>query len=91
MGAGAFAVRPIFELIEAYVLSADRLHGDDTKIPILAKSKAVPAGFGLMFATIDHSAGEIYRRRCSTPHVIGAASIPRDIFRISPASAGRRL
>ncbi len=40
VGAGAFAVRPIFELIEAYVLSADRLHGDDTKIPILAKGKA---------------------------------------------------
>lgn len=40
MGAGAFAIRPIFELIEAYVLSADRLHGDDTKIPILAKGKA---------------------------------------------------
>lgn len=40
MGAGAFAVRPIFELIEGYVLSTDRLHGDDTKIPILAKGKA---------------------------------------------------
>ncbi|MDA9536895.1 hypothetical protein ACM41_11535, partial [Bradyrhizobium sp. CCBAU 21362] len=40
VGAGAFVVRPIFELIEAYVLSADRLHGDDTKIPILAKGKA---------------------------------------------------
>lgn len=40
VGAGAFALRPIFELIEAYVLSANRLHGDDTKIPILAKGKA---------------------------------------------------
>ncbi|WBL82746.1 IS66 family transposase [Bradyrhizobium xenonodulans] len=40
VGAGAFATRPIFELIEAYVLSADRLHGDDTKIAILAKGKA---------------------------------------------------
>jgi transposase len=39
IGAGAFAVRPIFELIEAYVLSAERLHGGDTKIPILAKGK----------------------------------------------------
>lgn len=39
VGAGAFAVRPIFELIEAHVLSADRLHGDDTRIPILAKGK----------------------------------------------------
>lgn len=39
VGAGAFAVRPLFELIEAHVLSADRLHGDDTRIPILAKGK----------------------------------------------------
>lgn len=34
VGAGAFAARPIFELIEAYVLSAERLHGDE--IPMLA-------------------------------------------------------
>lgn len=39
-----------------------------------------------MSATIGHSAGEIHRRRCSTPHVIGAASIPRGIFRTSLAS-----
>ncbi|MGY2803909.1 hypothetical protein ACVIHF_000639 [Bradyrhizobium sp. USDA 4506] len=32
MGAGAFATKPIFELIEAYVLSADRLHGDDSAL-----------------------------------------------------------
>ena len=37
VGAGAFAVRPIFELIEAYVLSAERLHGDE--IPMLAKGR----------------------------------------------------
>jgi transposase len=37
VGAGAFAVRPIFEPID--VLSADRLHSDDTKIPILAKGE----------------------------------------------------
>lgn len=39
VGAGAFAVRPLFDLIEAHVLAADRLHGDDTEIPILAKGK----------------------------------------------------
>jgi transposase len=39
VGAGVFAARPIFELIEAHVLAADRLHGDDTRIPILAKGK----------------------------------------------------
>jgi transposase len=29
VGAGVFAARPMFELIEAHVLAADRLHGDD--------------------------------------------------------------
>ncbi|WP_342363427.1 IS66 family transposase [Terrarubrum flagellatum] len=39
VGAGVFVARPIFNLIEAHVLAAERLHGDDTKIPILAKGK----------------------------------------------------
>jgi transposase len=39
VGAGVFVARPIFDLIEAYVLAAERLHGDDTEIPILAKGK----------------------------------------------------
>lgn len=42
VGAAAFAVRPLYELIEAHVLAAERLHGDDTKIPILAKGKTAP-------------------------------------------------
>ena len=39
VGHGAFVARPIFDLIEVHVLAAERLHGDDTKIPILAKGK----------------------------------------------------
>ena len=31
----------LYELIEAHVLSAHRLHGDDTTVPILAKGKTV--------------------------------------------------
>lgn len=42
--------------------------------------------FGPTFATIGHLAGEIHRRRCSTPRAIGAASIPRGIFRPSLGS-----
>lgn len=30
---------PIFKLIEAHVLAAERLHGDDTTVPVKAKSK----------------------------------------------------
>jgi transposase len=39
VGACALALRPLYALIEAHVLSAARLHGDDTTVPILAKGK----------------------------------------------------
>jgi transposase len=39
VGACAAALRPLHALIEAHVLSAERLHGDDTTVPILAKGR----------------------------------------------------
>ena len=39
VGACAAALRPLHALIEAHVLAADRLHGDDTTVPILAKGQ----------------------------------------------------
>jgi len=39
VGHGAFALKPVFDLIENHVLAAERLHGDDTTVPILAKGK----------------------------------------------------
>ncbi|KUM28549.1 hypothetical protein AU467_34670 [Mesorhizobium loti] len=39
VGHVTFALKPLFDLIEAHVFEAERLHGDDTTIPILAKGK----------------------------------------------------
>jgi transposase len=39
VGAGAQALRPLYDRIAAHVLAAERLHGDDTPVPILAKEK----------------------------------------------------
>lgn len=39
VGHGTSALMPVFPLIERHVLSAERLHGDDTTIRILAKGK----------------------------------------------------
>jgi hypothetical protein len=39
VGACATALRPLHALIEDHVLNAQRLHGDDTTVPILAKGK----------------------------------------------------
>ena len=37
---GTFALKPVFDLVEAHVLAAERLHGDDTTVAILAKGKS---------------------------------------------------
>jgi transposase len=39
VGAGAAALAPLHELICRHVLAADRLHGDDTTVPVLARGK----------------------------------------------------
>ena len=41
VGACAAALRPLHALIERHVLAAERLHGDDTTVPILAKGRTV--------------------------------------------------
>jgi transposase len=39
IGACCTALVPLFKLIEAHVLAAERLHGDDTTVPVLARGK----------------------------------------------------
>ena len=39
VGACVGVLAPIFERIQAHVFSAERVHGDDTTVPVLAKSK----------------------------------------------------
>jgi len=39
VGAVCTVMQPLFERIEAHVLAAERLHGDDTTVPVLAKGK----------------------------------------------------
>jgi transposase len=39
VGSGCAALDPVLRLIEAHVLTAERLHGDDATVPVLAKGK----------------------------------------------------
>jgi len=39
VGAAAAALMPLYRRIEAHVLAAERLHGDDTTVPVMAKGK----------------------------------------------------
>jgi transposase len=39
VGACAVALQPLFDRLQAHVMAAERLHGDDTTVPVLAKGK----------------------------------------------------
>ena len=39
VGACAAVLKPLLTLVEAHVMAAERLHGDDTTVPVLAKGK----------------------------------------------------
>ena len=41
VGAGCAVLEPLLRRIEAHVFAAERLHGDDTTVPVLAKGKTV--------------------------------------------------
>ena len=41
VGAGCVVLEPLLRRIEVHVFAAERLHGDDTTVPVLAKGKTV--------------------------------------------------
>jgi transposase len=41
VGACTATLAPLFTLIQAHVIAAKRLHGDDTTVPVLAKGKTI--------------------------------------------------
>lgn len=43
VGAAALALAPLYALIAVHVFAAERVHGDDTTVPLLAKNKTITA------------------------------------------------
>ena len=41
VGACTATLAPLFTLIQAHVMAAERLHGDDTTVPVLARGKTI--------------------------------------------------
>ena len=68
---------PLIELIRRHVLAADRVHGDDTTVPVLAKQKTI---IGRLWAYVRDDrpfADPTPRRRSSfTPAIVAAAPEP---------------
>jgi transposase len=46
VGGCTAALMPLFKRLEAYVLSAERLHGDDTGCRFWPRARPTPAGSG---------------------------------------------
>jgi transposase len=86
VGFGTSALMPVFDLIEKHVFAAERLHGDDTTIPIRAKSKCTtgriwayvrddqPFGGGTASAAVYYASSD---RRGEHPqkHLVGYGGI----------------
>ena len=63
VGACTAVLAPLHALIEAHVLAAERLHGDDTTVPILAKGKTITGHTGHTCGMTGHLAAGRRRRR----------------------------
>lgn len=89
VGHGTFAVMPLFQLIEHHVLAAERLHGDDTTIRILAKGKCTTGRIWTYVRDDQPFAGLRRRRRFTTLRATVPARTPRSIWPPSPVSCRR--
>ena len=80
VGAGCTALDPVLRLVEAHVLAAERLHGDDTTVPVLATGKT-DTGRCWVYVRDDRPfGGRRRRRRCSIIPATAKASIRRAIW-----------
>jgi len=86
VGAATAALAPLHELIARHVMTAERLHADDTTVLSWPRARPTRAGSGPMCATTGPSAAPI-RRRCSTsPRATGGTSIRTRISRLGAVS-----
>ena len=69
-------LKPLHDLIEAHLLAADRLQGDDTPVPVLAKGKT------------DTARAWVYVRDDAP---FAGPDPPAALFRYSRDRSGRRL
>jgi hypothetical protein len=87
VGACTAALMPLYLLIEAHVLAAERLHGDDTTVPVLAKTKTDTGRIWTYVRDDRPFGGQRHRQRSSIIPVIGGASIPWVICAAGRASS----
>src|SRR6476659_2046539 len=95
VGACTASLAPLIELIRRHVLAGERLHGDDTTVPVLAKDKTVIgrlwtptfARAGFMSGMTGRSPAQTRQQRCSFTPAIAAASTRAGISPAMPGSS----
>jgi transposase len=80
VGACCAGLAPLLRRLEAHVFAAERLHGDDTTVPVLAKGKT-DTGRCWVYVRDDRPFGG------QDPRAIGPASTPRRIWPTMPGSS----
>jgi len=85
VGACAATLKPLFELIKAHVFAAERIHGDATTVPVLAKVKTRTGRIWTMSVMTVLSPARRRPLVCSSTRRIAPHSIPSSIL---PAIAG---
>jgi hypothetical protein len=84
VGAAAASLMPLVDAIRSHVFTAERIHADDTTVPVLAKGKTRTGRLWTYDATIARLAAPIHRRPCSSTRRIVAESIRNCIWRVMP-------
>jgi hypothetical protein len=72
---------PLVEAIRRHVMSASKIHADDTPVPVLSPGEAEPRSgvYGLMFAMTGPLASRLLQRSGSLTRLIVKASIHASI------------
>jgi len=86
VGAVCAALDPLRRLVEAHVMAAERLHGDDTTVPVLAQGKTDTGRLWTYVRDDSRTPAPTLRRRSSTTRETVAANIRRRIWPATPAS-----
>ena len=82
VGGCTAALTPLFKRLEAHVLSAERLHGDDTTLPVLAKGKTLDTGRIWVYVRDDKPFGG------PAPPAAAILLLSRSNWRGSPGALG---
>ncbi len=89
IGACCQVLDPLVKRIESHTFASERIHGDDTTVPVLALGKTATVGYGVTSRTMLRLEERHHRRRCSIIPATVPVNIHRRIWPIIAASFRR--